>query len=80
MVHHECYATRTVYVPIDKSIRKALVIIKNIPHSHPMPVFSKVSEELKHIYVDCVTAIGSVGATVSKVDNGTAVPYLFIAA
>ncbi|KAJ7203392.1 hypothetical protein C8J57DRAFT_1101243 [Mycena rebaudengoi] len=76
MVHHECYAARTVYVPIDKSIRKALVIIKNIPHSHPMPVFSKVSEELKHIYVDCVTAVGSVDATVSKVDNANSTKLL----
>ncbi|KAJ6603588.1 hypothetical protein DFH09DRAFT_1354717 [Mycena vulgaris] len=66
---YPCTATRTIYVPVDPSIRKALVVHKErTPHSHPMPALTKASLDVKEVYRACVDAAGSVGATVNKVD------------
>ncbi|KAJ7838322.1 hypothetical protein B0H14DRAFT_3700283 [Mycena olivaceomarginata] len=36
VVHRGCFAERTIYVPIDPSVRKALIVHHDIPHNHPM--------------------------------------------
>lgn len=61
-----------MYVPLDPSIRKALVIHNknNTAHNHPMPPLTKVSYQLKATYRECIKAVGCVGATVAKVENG----------
>ncbi|KAJ6605718.1 hypothetical protein B0H10DRAFT_2440161 [Mycena sp. CBHHK59/15] len=71
---HPCPASRTIYIPDDTSIRKALIIDKDhTPHNHPMPALTKVSLQVKETYRDCVKAIG---ATVSKVDNANSTKFL----
>ncbi|KAJ6623694.1 hypothetical protein B0H10DRAFT_1943767 [Mycena sp. CBHHK59/15] len=68
--NHPCPAARTIYVPLDPTIRKALIIHNNnTPHNHPIPPLSKAPLELKAIYRECIKATGCVGATVAKVDN-----------
>jgi hypothetical protein len=58
-------------VPLDPSIRKALVFHKpDKPHTHPMPPLTKMSVDLKHTYTGCIEDAGTLGATVNKVDNG----------
>ncbi|KAJ6587751.1 hypothetical protein B0H10DRAFT_1954453 [Mycena sp. CBHHK59/15] len=66
---HPCPATRSIYVPVDRSIRKALIVQNNTGHNHPMPTLTKVSLAVKEIYRECVEASGCIGATVAKVDN-----------
>ncbi|KAJ6550908.1 hypothetical protein B0H10DRAFT_2447027 [Mycena sp. CBHHK59/15] len=74
---HPCPASRTIYIPDDTSIRKALIIHKDhTPHNHPMPALTKVSLQVKETYRDCVKASGVVGATVSKVDNANSTKFL----
>ncbi|KAJ7204582.1 hypothetical protein C8J57DRAFT_382857 [Mycena rebaudengoi] len=64
-----CNASRTIYVPLDSTIRQALIIHKdNTPHNHPMPPLTKVTLKVKEKYRELVEATGSVGATVNKVD------------
>jgi hypothetical protein len=62
---------RSIYVPLDLSIRKALVVHKNdIPHSHPMPALTKVSLDIAKTYTTCIESGGIVGATVNKIEHG----------
>jgi hypothetical protein len=67
---YSCNATRSIYVPKDQSIRKALIIHNNTGHNHPMPVLTKVAFGHKDTYRQCIHANGVLGATVSKIDNG----------
>ncbi|KAJ7694292.1 hypothetical protein B0H14DRAFT_3660597 [Mycena olivaceomarginata] len=69
MVHHECGAARVIYIPIDPSIRKVLIVTNQIPHNHPMPTLAKVPVGVMEKYKTCVIAHGGAGATVAKVDN-----------
>jgi hypothetical protein len=71
MVHNECGAARTIYIPIDPSIRKVLIVTNQIPHNHPMPTLAKVPVGVMEKYKTCVIAHGGAGATVAKVDNST---------
>ncbi|KAJ7464247.1 hypothetical protein B0H11DRAFT_1870607 [Mycena galericulata] len=64
-----CSATRSIYVPTDPSIRKALIVQNNTGHNHPMPTLVKASLATKQVYRECVESSGTVGATVAKVDN-----------
>ncbi|KAJ7225152.1 hypothetical protein C8J57DRAFT_1590385, partial [Mycena rebaudengoi] len=65
-----CDASRTIYVPLDTTIRRALIIHKaNTPHNHPMPPLTKVTLKVQEKYRELVEATGSVGATVNKVDH-----------
>ncbi|KAJ7182716.1 hypothetical protein C8R43DRAFT_868399 [Mycena crocata] len=66
---YPCDAKRSIYVPTDSSILKVLIVNNNTGHNHPMPTLKKASLSVKQKYRQCVTAIGCVGATVSKVDN-----------
>jgi hypothetical protein len=69
-MNYPCSARRTIYIPIDPSLRVALIVHKGIPHNHPMPKIDKASYETKSAYRKCVEAVGIVGATVQKVDQG----------
>ncbi|KAK6971931.1 hypothetical protein R3P38DRAFT_3139358 [Favolaschia claudopus] len=49
MVNRECPATRTIFVPVDPSIRKAVVVHpQNIAHNHPIPPLKNATGK-----VDC---------------------------
>ncbi|KAJ7870040.1 hypothetical protein B0H14DRAFT_3132169 [Mycena olivaceomarginata] len=77
ITNHPCPARRTIYVPLDNSIRKALIIHNdNIPHNHPMPPLKKAVHEQKEKYRTCIRGVGTVGATVSKVDNAASTEFL----
>lgn len=67
---YPCPAKRAIYVPIDPTIRRALIVQNTTGHNHPMPTLTKVSLAVKEIYRQCVESSGLVGATVAKVDNG----------
>ena len=65
MVHHECRATRTIYIPVDDSLRMACIVPNHKhPHSHPILPSVKVSRELKDQYVKAIRAAGIAGNTV----------------
>ncbi|KAJ7185060.1 hypothetical protein C8R46DRAFT_1343986 [Mycena filopes] len=66
---HKCLAKRAIYIPVDTSIRKALIVNNQTGHNHPMPTLTKVSLKTKETYKKLIKAAGVVGATVSKVDN-----------
>ncbi|KAJ7170422.1 hypothetical protein C8R43DRAFT_830698, partial [Mycena crocata] len=41
---YDCPAVRTIFVPLDTSIRRAVIVHqRGTPHRHPMPVLTKVS-------------------------------------
>ncbi|KAJ7120746.1 hypothetical protein C8R43DRAFT_1034075 [Mycena crocata] len=73
---YPCNATRTIYVPMDRSFRQALIVHNDTGHNHPLPTLNKVSLAVKEIYRKCVEARGSVGATVAKVDNAPSTKLL----
>ncbi|KAJ7174783.1 hypothetical protein C8R46DRAFT_1252853 [Mycena filopes] len=77
IVNRPCDAKRTIYVPVDASIRMALIIHPgDIAHNHPMPSLKKASFEVKESYRQCIQAVGCVGVTVSKVDNAPSTQLL----
>ncbi|KAJ7749102.1 hypothetical protein B0H16DRAFT_1691917 [Mycena metata] len=69
IVQRICTARRAIYVPVDTSIRKALIVHNDTGHNHPMPTLIKASFSTKATYEKLIQAVGVVGATVSKVDN-----------
>ncbi|KAJ7830499.1 hypothetical protein B0H14DRAFT_3143490 [Mycena olivaceomarginata] len=70
IIRYPCNASHTIWVPLDPSIRKALVFHKpDKPHTHPMPPLTKMSVDLKHTYTGCIEDAGTLGATVNKADN-----------
>ncbi|KAJ7693159.1 hypothetical protein B0H17DRAFT_1060317 [Mycena rosella] len=72
-----CSAARSIYVPLDPSIRKALVVHKNhTPHSHPMPALTKVSLDIAKAYTTCIESGGIVGATVNKIEHAASTALL----
>jgi hypothetical protein len=71
--HRECPVNRIIFVPIDNSIRKCLVVYgahEIEPHNHPLPKFTKAPLEVVDKYELCIDAVGTIGATVQKVDSG----------
>ncbi|KAJ7451197.1 hypothetical protein B0H11DRAFT_2289039 [Mycena galericulata] len=71
IVHRKCPCKVTFYVPVDPSIRKLLVFYpKRVPHNHPIPTLLKLSHETEFKYRKAAAAVGLVGSTVAKVDNG----------
>ncbi|KAJ7434188.1 hypothetical protein B0H11DRAFT_1938859 [Mycena galericulata] len=69
IVNHPCPATRSIYVPMDTSIRKVLIVHNDTGHNHPMPPLTKLSFGAKDVYRECIEKNGVLGATVSKIDN-----------
>ncbi|KAJ7048929.1 hypothetical protein C8F01DRAFT_1356429 [Mycena amicta] len=77
VVNYPCDAQRTILVPLDPSIRKAMVLHKaHFPHSHILPAFTKKTYQVTTMYEDCVNAAGSTGATPAKVDNASSTSLL----
>ncbi|KAK7036861.1 hypothetical protein R3P38DRAFT_3350628 [Favolaschia claudopus] len=80
MSHYKCRVKRTIFVPRDESIRKA-VILHNaipIPHRHPLPPLAKVSLSVQDKYETCIEKRGVVGATkVKKYPAGMGIPGAF---
>jgi hypothetical protein len=66
---YRCPATRSIYVPQDVSVRKALIIHNDIGHNHPMPTLTKAAFGHKDIYRVCIERKGVLGATVSKIGS-----------
>jgi hypothetical protein len=58
-----------VYIPVDTSIRKAIVFLHN-PHNHPMYPKTKPSTEEKNQLRKAINAAGKRGLTVRKLING----------
>jgi hypothetical protein len=76
LVHHACSAYRTIYVPEDRTIRKACVVPNHEePHNHPILPPTKNPVAIKEIYRKCIKNSGIVGSSVRTVDNGEV--YLF---
>lgn len=70
-MHRPCPASREIFVPIDTSIRIAVILYDYTkPHNHPMPAPVKASYDLRDLYVQSLRALGTLGATVRLVDNG----------
>ncbi|KAJ7484769.1 hypothetical protein B0H11DRAFT_2279492 [Mycena galericulata] len=69
ILQYPCPARRSIYVPIDPTYRKALIVQNNTGHNHPMPPLTKASIAPKETYAKCVESSGIVGSTVAKVDN-----------
>ncbi|KAJ6503975.1 hypothetical protein C8R45DRAFT_575169 [Mycena sanguinolenta] len=78
IVNRPCTAKRTIFVPVDASIRKALITHgkHNIAHNHPVPMLKKASLEVQDSYRQCIKASGCVAATVAKVDNAPSTQVL----
>ena len=58
-----------IYIPVDTSIRKAIVYLRN-PHNHPMYPKTKPSTEDKGQLRKAINAAGKRGLTVRKLING----------
>lgn len=67
--HYPCPAERTIFVPVDRRLRIAVVIPNHMrPHNHPMPPMIKASFDAKAAYRKCVTQTGIPAATAKRVD------------
>lgn len=76
MVHRPCEAERSIFVPVDNSLRMAVMVPNHKkPHNHPIPTTTKASYDAKALYRDSITVTGVLGATVRKVDNGKEILY-----
>ncbi|KAJ7818895.1 hypothetical protein B0H14DRAFT_2600983 [Mycena olivaceomarginata] len=49
--------------------RMAVIVPKNIPHTHPDPPQNKLTQSVAELYKECVRKVG-IGATPLKVDKG----------
>ncbi|THU81645.1 hypothetical protein K435DRAFT_972274 [Dendrothele bispora CBS 962.96] len=59
MVKHQCNAYRTIFVPLDTSIRQACIIYDiEKPHSHPALPLSKPTKTALELYRKCIEATG----------------------
>ncbi|KAF7367934.1 hypothetical protein MSAN_00858400 [Mycena sanguinolenta] len=76
IVRHACKTKRSIYVPVDLSIRKVLIVTNGVGHNHLMPVLSKIPLAAQEKYKECIRAVGGVGATVAKVDNAPSTKQL----
>ncbi|KAJ7869252.1 hypothetical protein B0H13DRAFT_1724442 [Mycena leptocephala] len=68
-----CFAKRNIYVPLDTSIRKVIIVTNGTGHNHPMPPLAKQTLGGREIWKKCVTASGIVGATAAKVENAPSI-------
>ncbi|KAF8995052.1 hypothetical protein BDQ17DRAFT_1430663 [Cyathus striatus] len=66
---HPCNSYQLIYVPIDESIHKVVIVHKKFPHNHPLPNYVKLSHESKNIYNQLIKAHGPWGATVQSIEN-----------
>ncbi|KAF8144323.1 hypothetical protein K438DRAFT_1992965 [Mycena galopus ATCC 62051] len=74
--HHPCKVKRTIYWPVDRSIRKALIWhdATKPAHTHPLPAFTKVTPEAVEGYDAAIAAFGVASTTVGKVEMSASTP------
>ncbi|KIJ42596.1 hypothetical protein M422DRAFT_254378 [Sphaerobolus stellatus SS14] len=73
-----CNARLTIYSPVNRSIRKAIVIpTQDRPHNHPSFPSAKLTYQGKTAYQEAIRRAGIIGATVHKVDNAVSTPAIF---
>ena len=64
-----------IYIPVDTSVRKAIVYLRN-PHNHPMYPKTKPSTNEKEQLKKAINAAGKSGLTVRKLINGKVLLFL----
>ena len=69
VVRRECPTELHIYVPVNPSIRKAIVVLKN-PHNHPMYPKKKPTHEDDEMLHQAMDAAGLVGLTPQSLMNG----------
>ena len=69
LVHHPCPNRVTIYSPLDRSLLRGVVVLKN-GHSHLVIAADKVTRDGVHLYEQAIEAFGVTGATVGKIDWG----------
>ncbi|KAG7087904.1 hypothetical protein E1B28_011951 [Marasmius oreades] len=70
MVPMDCQTRMTIYIPHDKTIKKAIVVFPgNSAHSHPVLLLWKATQDVKEMFAKAVNKHGVLGATVSKIDT-----------
>jgi hypothetical protein len=69
LVQRKCPARKIVYVSNDPKRPKAVIVFQG-RHSHPPWPEEKPSQEAKADLQKCLDALGILGATADKVDNG----------
>ena len=74
MVHRKCPAVMLIFVPVDTSIRQAIVFLRG-PHNHPMHPKTKPSSEEKLQLEKAIQAAGRRRLTVQKLLNGMSRGY-----
>lgn len=75
IIERKCPTRMAIYIPVDTSIRKAIVYLRN-PHNHPMYPKTKPSTEEKDQLRKAINAAGKHGLTVRKLINGTVFQFL----
>ena len=69
--HCKCTAHLTIYSPKVDGLLKAIILPSpGRPHKHPSFPQRKLTIEAQTKYTQAIHALGIVGATVGKVDNG----------
>ncbi|KAJ3839444.1 hypothetical protein F5878DRAFT_724507 [Lentinula raphanica] len=85
LIKHKCEAYRTIFVPIDKTIRQAVIIYGTKqtrslanpqPHNHPILPQTKVTHAVESLYLKCIRARGIVGSTTLSVQNAPSTAIL----
>ena len=74
MVRRKCPAVMLIFVPVDTSIRQAIVFLRG-PHNHPMHPKTKPSSEEKLQLEKAIQAAGRRRLTVQKLLNGMSRGY-----
>ncbi|KAF8219461.1 hypothetical protein L208DRAFT_1383005 [Tricholoma matsutake] len=74
IIRRKCPTEMIIFVPVDKEIRKAVIILCN-PHNHPMHPRTKPSFKDKKKITKAIHAAGTTGLTVLKLMN---VPSLIV--
>ncbi|KAG7089006.1 hypothetical protein E1B28_010719 [Marasmius oreades] len=78
MVPLECKTRMTIYVPKDKTIKKALIVFPgDIAHTHPVPLLRKATQDVKLMFSKVVQQHGVLGATVSKIEASAIAKHEF---
>ncbi|TFK94419.1 hypothetical protein K466DRAFT_593594 [Polyporus arcularius HHB13444] len=76
LVLRKCPARLQVWYPVDRSDRRAIVMLKG-PHNHPTPQHGKPGLESSRRYAEAVKAAGAYGATPVRVDGAPSTRLIF---
>ncbi|KAF7311222.1 hypothetical protein MKEN_01023800 [Mycena kentingensis (nom. inval.)] len=80
MMERQCSARMEMWFPVDRAVRKAILIFEN-PHSHPQFPPTKVTAEGKDAINRAIAAQGStIGLTVGKLDRAPTTAAILAAA